>query len=448
MHEQTVSISNDENLTAYALLSKLNGLVGDATTDLTKEAKEGRIAPFTPWYAQVKSQPLQLDKESRIKLGLEKGLTFCPAIAENADAWSSLILWGAKTGLLHDDDIVNFIESPVCSMQQIKNAQAIANEIIIAYKEHVDSHTAKVNDMLISSTRQIEINQEISHWYGIDGSSDWGFNISLDSNNFYGDRMSENDTAFSDLSLRLEHGSVISVLCFDLERFSIPVASVMYKTIALLGNMARKGFALDIGYQLDYLDTYLRAFLNCNLTEKDVIKIANTDADKIADVIKREYPAIKAYVLGEDHGIEEIYFIETAMYLLATKFKKWYSDLYGDEFPTLPKLINEVAELQPVTELDCKAKKVIEVVLNTVTHLKEEETSAFIDGSDQLLENFALISFSSDFEDFNLDSHNEDMQNVGEHGALKIDFTSAEKGFETISNIITADHCLMTLSSL
>lgn len=448
MHEQTLYSSSNENLTAYALLSQLNGLDRDTTSDLTSAAKEGRTAPFAPWYTKVSSQPLQLDKECRIALGFDKEQDFYPKVAEEADAWANLVLWGAKTKLLQDEEIANFIESPICSLQQMKNAKAIADQILNAYEEHVENHTVKVNDLLTSATRDLRINPDITDWYEIDASSDWGFNLSLDSNKFYGDGIAENDTAFNELSLRLEHGSVISVLAFDLDRFSLPVASVMFKTIALLARMARKGFALDMTYVTDYLDTYYLALEKLNLTEKDIQKIANTDYDTIEEVIVKEYPAVASYVLKEDQFVEYVYFMEAAMYLLATNSRKWYSNLYGDAYPTLPKLIKDVTELQPVTELDCKAKKYIEAVLETVTDLKEEETSAFIDSSDRLLENFALISFDSDFENYNLDSHNEDMQNVGEHGALKIDFNAGEKGFETISNIITADHCLMALASL
>ncbi|NMT18904.1 hypothetical protein HKA99_31660, partial [Vibrio parahaemolyticus] len=81
------------------------------------------------------------------------------------------------------------------------------------------------------------IRADIAHWYVTPTESNWGFDLTLDEDECYGEDYDELDQSFNDLSIRIEHCSRVSALSFDLDQFSPSVGTMYFQTLRLLSLM-------------------------------------------------------------------------------------------------------------------------------------------------------------------------------------------------------------------
>lgn len=460
MHNFSNLFSLQEPQTPFSILADYDEVQRPTASDVKPVVKVknkpvvAAKAVTTPWYAQVQSQPLIISDEVREELGFKPTPVFQPTVAEKAEFWQKLCLFGLDTNMLIDSDIANLIEAPVGSINQINAASGISAKILNAYHERAEFHESKVLGHLKAFGATEGINAEMTDWYTDGAKSNWGFDLTLDDDDLYGEDYDELDNSFNGLGIRIEHCSRVSTLSFDLDQFSPNLGRLYFFTIRLLARLNQKSLALDLCDTAGECESGAKILLSHGLTKEQIHGVGQCDEDNLEDYLNEIDP--KIFPDFDKHS-EPHEIAKAARYIEATTYNAWYSTDFNirnyESFKHIATyLLSELASirLNPLNENNIKGKKVLESVLQTVIELVHENTenSPWMLGSDTPLDCFAFVSFGSDVEHETLDCENEHRQSIGESGAMRLDLDLGNAGFETVDNIQLGDLCLLTLASV
>ncbi|MDW2323161.1 hypothetical protein R7127_23125 [Vibrio sp. 1159] len=461
MRNTTVEFSGIQNQTPFSLLANVNGDKGHSTANVARIKKDSHISaggfkPLAPWYTAVKQQDLKLSESVRNDLGFNRQDVYQNTIVEKTSFWQSLALFGLKHGMLNELDIDNLIEAPIGTMKQVSAANYLGKKILGFYQAGVSDHLYKIDACFKAFEAPVAIRADIAHWYVTPTESNWGFDLTLDDDNCYGEDFDDLDLSFDDLSIRIEHCSRVSALSFDLDQFSPSVGKMYFHTLRLLSIMNYKSMALDYSDCEGTLEKYAEIYKTFDLSSEQVKKLTDCDEDTIEEALNNINPLMHTAFKAYDKFFDLHDVLNSALYYEATVAKKWYqkdTPFYRGHsvITNAMGLLDSVNKLRanPLNPNDEKGIATLKAALRTVIELGHEaEDSPWMLGSDSPLDCFAFISTGSDIENNTLDIENEHRQSIGEYGALRLDLESDDTGLRTIENIQLADKCLMLLASV
>lgn len=455
MHFQTIEPKtggyHHTGKTPFSILTSGNEASRDAATDVKAISKQS--IPFTPWYAKVKPQALKLDADARKELGMEQSPVFQPAIANNAESWKELITFGLKTGLLREYEVVNLLECSQGSMAQIDAAKALGSSILGKYSNQVIHQEKVVKDHLKGFGLKNAINPDFEDWYKQQCDGTWGFEITLDDGNIYGEGCNELDVDFSGLGIRIESASRVTTLSYDLDIFSTELAKIYLAVITRISQSLSKKmttFDLILGGDVEDLS---QSFIDYKISKEDAQRISDSTDENLEEILKQAAP--EWFEKLTEHELYEVK--DAANYALMTTYNPWHSDTlpYSDESSEVffQSILEDVKRLDKGADssTDANGIKVLEVVVQTVLKLAkfdDADLTPWRNGSDTPICHYAYTSFGFDADQYALEFENEHRQSVGEYGALRLDLACENNGFETINNILLGDYCLMALATV
>ncbi|EJL6490418.1 hypothetical protein NMR92_001318 [Vibrio cholerae] len=461
MRNTSVEFSGTQNQTPFSILTGINGTKGHSTAHVAHVKKAsnkaaGGFKPVAPWYAAVKPQELTLSESVRNALGYKRDDVYQDTIVEKTSFWEALALFGLKHGMLTEFDIENLIEAPIGTTKQVSAAKELGKKVLGFYQTGLTDQQYKIEACFKAFEAPVSIRADIAHWYVTPTESNWGFDLTLDEDECYGEDYDELGQSFNDLSIRIEHCSRVSVLAFDLDQFSPCVGTLYFHTLRLLSIMNYKSMALDYCDNEGTLEKYAEIFKVFDLTSEQVQKITGCDEDSIEEVLNDINPLILKAICSDDEYFDLHDVINAALYYKATVGAKWYqkdTPFYRGQSV----IVNAMGLLESVNQIrpnplnpnDIKGIAALKAALRTVIELGHDTyDSPWLLGSDSPIDCFAFISTGSEAENNTLEMENEHRQSIGESGALRLDLSANDTGLRTIENIHLADKCLMLLASV
>ncbi|HBC3404827.1 TPA: hypothetical protein KDY05_002102 [Vibrio parahaemolyticus] len=461
MRNTSVEFSGSQNQTPFSILTGINGTKGHSTAHVAHVKKAsnkaaGGFKPLAPWYAAVKPQELILSQSVRNNLGYKREDVYQDTIIEKTSFWEALALFGLKHGMLTEFDIENLIEAPIGTTKQVSAAKELGKKVLGFYQTGLTDQQYKIEACFKAFEAPVSIRADIAHWYVTPTESNWGFDLTLDEDECYGEDYDELDQSFNDLSIRIEHCSRVSALSFDLDQFSPCVGTMYFQTLRLLSLMNFKTMALEYCDTEGTLEAYAEIFKVFDLTSEQVQKITGCDEDSIEEVLNDINPLIFKAIGSHDEYIDLHNVINAALYYKATVATKWYqkdTPFYRGQSVIMNAmgLLETVNKIRPnpLNPNDVKGIAALKTTLRTVIELGHEAyDSPWLLGSDNPIDCFAFITTGSDIEKYTLEVENEHRQSIGECGALRLDLSANDTGLRTIENIHLADKCLMLLASV
>ncbi|ENM3782688.1 hypothetical protein QMW93_003769, partial [Vibrio cholerae] len=322
MRNTSVEFSGTQNQTPFSILTGINGTKGHSTAHVAHVKKAsnkaaGGFKPVAPWYAAVKPQELTLSESVRNALGYKRDDVYQDTIVEKTSFWEALALFGLKHGMLTEFDIENLIEAPIGTTKQVSAAKELGKKVLGFYQTGLTDQQYKIEACFKAFEAPVSIRADIAHWYVTPTESNWGFDLTLDEDECYGEDYDELDQSFNDLSIRIEHCSRVSVLAFDLDQFSPCVGTLYFHTLRLLSIMNYKSMALDYCDNEGTLEKYAEIFKVFDLTSEQVQKITGCDEDSIEEVLNDINPLILKAICSDDEYFDLHDVINAALYYKA-----------------------------------------------------------------------------------------------------------------------------------
>ena len=449
--QNSVGEHGNKHQTPFSILANKYESGRTATTDVTEQS--GASTPFTPWYAKVKPQTLILDDAVRKEMGMINNPVFQPVVADNAESWKELSIFGLTTGILNESDVLDLMESTPGSMEQVKAAQQLGKRILNTYRDRVISQEKVVKDHLKGLGLENAIKPDYQEWYKDQSEGTWGFEITLDDGDIYGGGESQLQEDFSGLGIRIESATRVTALNFNLDRFSVELAKLYYAVITRLSQgLAQKMTTFDLTIGTDIADM-AQSFTDYKLSKWDAQELADMDGDDIETELERISPEWhKALSEYEYYEVKD-----AANYALMTTFNPWHTDTQPYKDDSSESFYNNIlADLHKLKKdsdnaIETNGIKALEVVIQTVLKLAKFDDANLTPwrcGSDTHISNYAYTSFSFDAENYSLEFENEHRQSVGEYGALRLDLKCGDSGFDMVDNILLGDYCLMALATV
>ena len=429
----------------YSLLSRHNENRGytpsHVAETVTKAAND-----FTPWYAKVKNQKLNLSKAAAEKISLIPKHQYQDIVNENADFWRDLMIMALKNNLINEHEIGEFLECEQGTLQQVDAAESIADRVLDTYKKNIKEFESNIRETVSVYGVNADINNDLEEWANNLRHSNWTYDLSI--NDYDGNGCSE----FSQIGIKIEHDSQLSVLCFNLDDYSPSLASLTYKVINLLAKLAWKSNSIDLIDVYGDLEELTSKLKSIFPSQETIIKISKFDPDSIENFMLTAPEALVDYL--EQNSIENESLIVAAQLICATDFTPWYSEECFDKCLSPSEIAGGLLKELKTLRLNClkdesEKVQVIGSVLQAIQeHSNDCDNSMWELNSDTPIDCFSYVSFGTEMEEQNLTFENECRQSISECGSVRLNLAKQDAGLKAIENLVLGNYGLLKIAGL